>query len=124
MYVPYLSAHHNKRFDEIWDIARQVAKERNYPVVEAFARMKKEYESGNKDLCIRSQKISMEKFGWRIVDDVVDKEMAGEKHWFDDAHPNYNANKMIADEEFKLLTKLWPEALPRAGQATTQPASR
>ncbi len=124
MYVPHLDAGHNKRFDEIWDIARQVAKERNYPVVENFGRMKKEFESGNKDLCIRNQKMSTEKFGFRIVDDVVDKEMASEPKWFSDAHPNYNANKMIADEEFKLLTSLWPQGLPRADQSPANPPAR
>jgi hypothetical protein len=124
MYVPWLTDSHNKRFNEVWDVARQVAKDRNYSFVEAFERMKREAEAGNKDLCIRSQAISREKFGRRIVDNVVDKEMAGVDGWFKDAHPNYNANQMIADEELKLLVKLWPEKLPKVLPATTQPASK
>jgi lysophospholipase L1-like esterase len=117
MFVPWLSEGHNKRFNEVWDVARQIAIERKYEFVEAFERMKKEAECGNKDLCIRAQGISKEKFGRRIVDDVVDKEMASTPDWFHDAHPNYNANKMIADEELKLLIKLWPEKLPTAASA-------
>jgi hypothetical protein len=37
-----------------------------------------------------------------------------------DNHPNANSVKIIADEEFKTITGLWPERLPTARQAKRQ----
>jgi hypothetical protein len=39
---------------------------------------------------------------------------------FYDNHPNANGVKVIADEEFKTITGLWPEALPTGHQESVQ----
>jgi hypothetical protein len=104
----------NKQYNLYWDVLRTVAKERKYPLVEIFERRKKEIESGNWDLCIRNQALSKEKFGKLIVDGSKDAEMAAVPKWFGDSHPNPNAVKVLADEEFKALTATWPQKLPRA----------
>ncbi len=114
MYEPWYPDSFNNELNDVWEVARQVAKTRDYPFVEVFKRLKREAGVGKKDLCIRNQSLSLEKFGRRIVDDIVDKEMAKTPDWFKDGHPNYNAVKLIADEELKLLIALWPKKLPKA----------
>jgi hypothetical protein len=56
----------------------------------------------------------MEKFGKRILDGSKDDEMKDAPCWFYDNHPNANGVKIIADEEFTVITGLWPEHLPQA----------
>ncbi|MFV1967414.1 MAG: hypothetical protein ACC628_18445 [Pirellulaceae bacterium] len=86
--------------------------ERDYPLVETYERKKKETEAGNWDQRIRNQKLSMERFGRRILDGSKDEEMRDVPGWFVDNHPNANGVNIIADEEFKTVTRLWPKGLP------------
>ena len=101
----------NERMNSTWDVVRQVASERKYPLVEIYERKKKETESGNWDQRIRNQKLSREKFGMRILDGSKDEEMKDVPGWFLDNHPNANGVKIIADEEFKTITRLRPNAV-------------
>ena len=101
----------NERMNGVWDVVRQVARERKYPAVEIYERKKKETESGNWDQRIRNQKLSREKFGMRILDGSKDEEMKDVPGWFLDNHPNANGVKIIADEEFKTITRLRPNAV-------------
>jgi hypothetical protein len=102
----------NERMDSVWAVVRQVAGERKYPLVEVYERKKKETEAGNWDQRIRNQKLSQEKFGKRILDGSKDAEMKDVPGWFVDNHPNANGVTIIADEEFKTITRLYPKALP------------
>jgi lysophospholipase L1-like esterase len=104
----------NERMNTVWAVVRKVAEKRKYPLVENCERKKKETEAGNWDQRIRHQQLSMEKFGRRILDGEKDGEMKGEPGWFYDNHPNANGVRIIADEEFKVITGLWPEHLPTA----------
>jgi hypothetical protein len=45
---------------------------------------------------------------------VKDDEMKDVPGWFYDNHPNANGVRIIADEEVKVITGLWPERLPTA----------
>jgi lysophospholipase L1-like esterase len=111
---PETSVKLNERMDAVWDVVRQVAKERKYPLVEIYERKKKETEAGNWDQRIRHQQLSIEKFGRRILDGSKDDEMKNVPGWFYDNHPNANGVQIIADEGFKAITGLWPEHLPQA----------
>jgi hypothetical protein len=62
----------------------------------------------------------MEKFGRRILDGSKDNEMKDVPGWFCDNHPNATGVKIIADEEFKTITGLWPKALPTGHQKGVQ----
>ena len=102
--------------DSVWAVVRQLAGERKYPLVEIYERKKKETEAGNWDQRIRDQKLSQERFGKPILDGSKDEEMKDVPGWFLDNHPNANGVKIIADEEFKTITGLWPKALPTGHQ--------
>lgn len=104
----------NKEYNKFWEVHRQLAKDRKYPLVENFNRRVAEVAAGRWDLSIRNQALSREKFKQVIVDDSKDKEMEGVKDWFADGHPNPNAVIITAEEEFKTLTATWPEKLPVA----------
>lgn len=101
----------NERMNSVWKAVRQVAKDRKYPLVEVYERKKSETEDGNWDQRIRNQQLSMEKFGRRILDGSKDEEMEDVPGWFEDNHPNANGVNIIADEEFKVITRIWPNAL-------------
>src|SRR5439155_684376 len=75
----------NEEYDRTWEVVRRVARERQYPLVEVFARLRREVTAGNWDLCIRNP------------------------------HPNFRAVTITADEEFRTLTAAWPGRLPKAG---------
>src|SRR5947199_266617 len=92
-----------------------IARERQYPLVEVFARLRREVTAGNWDLCIRNDELSQKRFGRQIVDDSKDGEMAGAPDWFRNPHPNFRAVTITADEEFRTLTAAWPGRLPKAG---------
>ena len=109
---PETSVKLNERMNAVWDVVRQLAKERKYPLVEIYERKKKETQAGNWDQRIRHQQLSMEKFGKRILDGSKDNEMKDVPGWFYDNHPNATGVKIIADEEFRMMTSLWPKALP------------
>jgi lysophospholipase L1-like esterase len=111
---PEASVKLNERMNAVWDVVRQVAEEGKYPLVEIYERKKKETQDGNWDQRIRHQQLSMEKFGRRILDGSKDNEMKDVRGWFYDNHPNANGVKIIADEEFMVITGLWPERLPMA----------
>lgn len=125
---PTTSVQLNKRMNSTWEVVRQVAIEQEYPLVEIYERKKRETETGNWDQRIRNQQLSMEKFGTRILDGSKDEEMKDVAGWFSDNHPNANGVKIIADEECKTITRLWPKGLPtgasdmraRGASATSQ----
>ena len=104
----------NERMNSTWEVVRQLASERQYPLVEIYERKRKETKAGNWDQRIRNQKLSQDKFGRPILDGSKDEEMRDVPGWFVDNHPNANGVKIIADEEFKLITGLWPQRLPTA----------
>jgi lysophospholipase L1-like esterase len=108
------AARFNERMNAVWQVVRQVASEREYPLVEIYERKKKETEAGNWDQRIRNQRLSQKKFGRRILDGSKDDEMKDVPGWFVDNHPNANGVKIIADEEFKTITRLWSKSLPVA----------
>jgi len=114
---PDTSVKLNERMNAVWDVVRQVAKQRKYPLVEIYERKKKETQTGNWDQRIRNQQLSLERFGKRILDGSKDDEMKDVPGWFYDNHPNANGVTIIADEEFKVITGLWRKGLPTA--ATT-----
>jgi lysophospholipase L1-like esterase len=109
---PETSVKLNERMNSVWAVVRKVARERKYPMVEVYERKKKETKAGNWDQRIRNQQLSMEKLGRPILDASNDDEMKGVPGWFYDNHPNANGVKIIADEEFKVITRLWPKGLP------------
>ena len=90
------------------------ASTRNYPLVEIYERKKKDTEAGNWDQRIRNQKLSIDKYGRRILGGSKDSEMEDVPGWFIDNHPNANGVKIIAGEEFKTITRTWPKHLPTA----------
>lgn len=111
---PETSVKLNERMNAVWDVVRQLAKKRKYPLVEIYERKKKETQAGNWDQRIRHQQLSMAKFGKQILDGSKDDEMNDVPGWFYDNHPNANGVNIIADEEFKVITGLWPRRLPQA----------
>ena len=106
----------NERMNSTWEVVRQLASEGTYPLVEIYERKRKETKAGNWDQRIRNQKLSQDKFGRRILDGSKDEEMKNVPGWFVDNHPNANGVNIIADEEFKTITRLWPKGLPTAAR--------
>ena len=104
----------NEEYDRVWEVVRGVARERRYPLVEVFARLRREVQAGNWDLCIRNDDLAQKRYGRQIVDDSKDGEMAGTADWFRNPHPNFRAVTITADEEFRTLTAAWPDGLPKA----------
>ena len=109
---PNVSVKLNERMNAVWDVVRQVAEERKHRLVEIYERKKNETLAGNWDQRIRNQQLSKAKFGRRILDGEKDNEMKDVPGWFYDNHPNANGVQTIADEEFKVITGLWPYRLP------------
>jgi lysophospholipase L1-like esterase len=106
----------NARYDRYWEVVRQVARERGYPLVDVFARRRREAAAGNWDLGRRNKRLALERFGRIVVDDSRDGEMHGVQGWLSDAHPNANGVRVTADEEFRVLTATWPDRLPSAAR--------
>ena len=71
----------NRRMNSVWAVVREVAREREYPLVEVYERKRKETQAGNWDQRIRHQQLSMEKFGRRILDAKKDGEMKDVPGW-------------------------------------------
>lgn len=105
----------NANNDVYWQAIRDLAHERGYPLVDVFARRRQEVAAGNWDFYIRSHRLSQQRFGHLIVDGAKDAEMAGERTWFGNRHPNPNSVRVTADEELRVLRATWPDRLPRAG---------
>jgi lysophospholipase L1-like esterase len=118
---PETSVKLNERMNSVWAVTRQVAKERKYPLVEIYERKKTETDAGNWDQRIRHQQLSMDKFGRRVLDGEKDDVMKDVPGWFYDNHPNANGVRIIADEEFKVITGLGPERLPMAQRVQDLP---
>ncbi len=104
----------NANNDVYWQKIRDVARERGYPLVDVYRRRQREIAAGNWDFYIRSQKLSKQRYGHLIVDGSKDAEMANERIWFGNRHPNPNAIHVTADEELRVLESAWPTQLPRA----------
>lgn len=105
----------NKRFDPYWETVRQVSRKRNLPLVDVNARRREETDKGNWDFNVRNQVLSRGRFGGLVVDDSKDHLMKDEPTWYSDGHPNFRGVQITADEEFKVLIRTWPHALPSAG---------
>lgn len=103
---PETSVKLNERMNSVWEVVRQLAGERKYPLVEIYERKYRETEAGNWDQRIRNQKLSMERFGRLILDGSKDDETKTVPGWFYDNHPNANGVQIIADEEFRTITRL------------------
>ena len=112
----------NVNNDVYWQVNRDVARDRGYPLVDNFARRKREVAAGNWDLYIRSRKLSQQGFKQLIVDGSKDAEMAGVPGWYGNRHPNPNAVRVAADEEYRVLTATWPDRLPRGGRRVSADA--
>ena len=108
-------ARDNANNDVYWQVVRDLAQERGWPLVDVFERRRLEVEAGNWDFYIRSWKLSKQRFGRLIVDGAKDEELAGVPKWFGNRHPNPHAVEVTADEELRVLSTTWPDRLPRAG---------
>jgi hypothetical protein len=106
----------NANNDVYWQVIRDLASERGYPLVDVYARRRREVAAGNWDFYIRNQRVSKKRWGHGVVDASKDAEMAGEKRWFGNRHPNANAVNVTADEELRVIAATWPERLPRAAR--------
>jgi lysophospholipase L1-like esterase len=104
----------NARYDRFWEVTRTVARARGYPLVDVFARRRREVEAGNWDFSERSPRLALTHFGYYVHDDSRDAEMAGVPGWLGDPHPNARGVALTADEEFRTVAAVWPERLPRA----------
>jgi lysophospholipase L1-like esterase len=105
------------RYRRYWAVIRRVARARGYPLVDVYARRRREAAAGNWDQNRRSRRLALERFGRIVVDDGEDATMAGVRGWFGDAHPNARGVSIIADEEWRTLVARWPTRLPRADEA-------
>jgi len=114
----------NEEYDRVYEIVRRVARARRYPLVDVFARFRREVSAGNWDLCIRNAKLSHERFGRQIVDDSEDAAMAAVPHWFRNRHPNVRAAALTADEELNTLVATWPDRLPTAREDPSRSGPR
>lgn len=104
----------NARYDRYWEVVRAVARARGYPLVDVFARRRREVAAGRWDLSERSPRLALARFGRYVHDDGKDAEMAGVPGWLGDNHPNARGVVVVADEEYRTLAAIWPDHLPRA----------
>jgi lysophospholipase L1-like esterase len=109
-------ARDNAAGDVYWDVVRALARERGTPLVDVWARRRREVAAGRWDFYIRSRVLSAARFGRLVTDDAHDEEMAAVAGWFGNRHPNANGVRVIADEELRVLAATWPAGLPRAGE--------
>jgi len=107
-------ARDNANNDVYWERIRRIADRRGWPLVDVAARRRMETAAGNWDFYIRSRVLSQSRFGHLIVDGSHDGEMAGVKWWYGNRHPNPNAVRVTADEEYRTIVATWPDRLPRA----------
>jgi lysophospholipase L1-like esterase len=92
---------------------RELAREKNYPLVDFYARMVEEMNKGNWDLRIRNQVLARKHYGQLILDDSKDAERKADGTlWFKDDHPNARGVELIANLELETLRKAFPEKLP------------
>ncbi len=73
---------------------RGLAKARGFGLADLCARIKAETEAGNWDLRIRADE---------TVDASKDAEHAGDRHWFDNIHPNFRGLDVMADALVRTL---------------------
>jgi len=99
---------------------RQLAAERGYVLVDIYQKMVDEMKAGNWDMFIRNQELSQKHYGRVITDDSRDAErVADGTKWFKDVHPNARGLKCIADLEVEMITRAYPDYLPKAGQVAS-----
>jgi len=106
----------NARYDLYWDVVRALAHARGYPLVDVFARRRREAAAGNWDLSERSTRLAQERFGRYVGDAAEDAAMAGVPGWLGDVHPNAAGVAVVADEELRTLVAAWPDRLPHAAR--------
>ncbi len=112
----------NGKWNKMWDKVRALAQERSYPLVDIHARKQQEARAGRWDQHIRNQVLSKQKFGRVIVDSSKDAEMKDvpSHKWLGDSHPNPLGIRIMAEEELKIITSMWPKRLPRAKESAAQ----
>jgi len=99
---------------------RRLAEQRGYVLVDIYKKMVEEMKAGNWDMFIRNQKLSRKYYGRVIMDDSKDAErVADGTKWFKDVHPNARGLKLIADLEVEMITRAYPDHLPKAGQVAS-----
>ena len=112
MYVDY-PAHYefdrNPLLEPIYGVVRELAQRYELPLVDIYARMRRETMRGNWDLRVR---------GYGVVDDEIPVLGAGQDHlhagdvrWWTNIHPNPAGIAVIADEELRVLQQHWPHTL-------------
>lgn len=112
MFVDY-PAHYefdrNSVLQPLYEVIRELARDRQFPLVDIYSRMARETAAGNWDLRVR---------GYGVVDEEIPVLGAGQDHlhegdirWFTNIHPNPRGIAVIADEEAQVLTHHWPTSL-------------
>ena len=93
----------NRRAEQYWKVVAAVAKRRGYGFSNAFDAMRRATEAGNWDLRVRRD---------LTHDTRKDALHKDEKRWFVNGHPNGAGNLVATKEEFAVIRKLFPKALP------------
>jgi hypothetical protein len=108
-YPQHYAFDRNSKLTPLYDQIRQLAQSRRYPLVDVYARMRRETESGNWDLRAR---------GFGAVDEehpvlgpALDHVNGHDVRWFTNIHPNLQGVAVIVDEERKVLTTHYPKSL-------------
>lgn len=119
MYVDY-PAHYefdrNPILQPIYNVVRELGRQRGLPLVDVYERMRRETEQGNWDLRVR---------GYGVVDEEIpvlgpgqDHLHVGDVRWWTNIHPNPRGIAVIADEEARVMQQHWPATLQVAAAQT------
>lgn len=93
----------NAVLNPYWDIAREIASQRGWPLIDYYQRIQTEAEQGNWDVRVRKG---------LIPDASQDQGKENDPSWFTDIHPNPNGVRLAVDEEVSIIRSSFPEALP------------
>ncbi len=103
----------NVRLRPYWQAARDLAEEKNYPLVEYYEAVKRETANGNWDVRVRKRE-GNEAF---VLDGSQDAGKENDPEWFTDIHPNPEGVRLAVVEETKALKAHFPDALPTGQEA-------
>ena len=98
----------NARLAPLYDAMRDMAASEGHPIVDIFARMRRETEAGNWDLRVRG----LPDPEHTIVDDSFDMFFGDDPAFFTNIHPNSRCMGLIADWEIETLRALFGDQLP------------
>jgi acyl-CoA thioesterase-1 len=107
-YPEHYNFDRNLELDPYWQVSRDLAQERNLPLVDYYAACKREAERGNWDIRVRRG---------LVIDSAQDAGKEGSADWFTDIHPNPRGTRLAAAEEARVLRAAFPRLLP-VGQTT------